>query len=284
MDFVTAWKATSVVLTGAFGILGLLKDFKNKETGQVTKWGRVSLAGILLSSGLGVVAQLKESSDQERSRQATANQTLALAQKTDLAVRDLQRLLSPFDEPRFNLFFYTSCENPKFKTFCSGPDFQFDVTKWPKPVPRFVLLSLDFFVDAREAQEFVSGTRDHSDLRFSIAADARNHTLSVSHNLRGQLDHMTDQVLVRVNDLELRDKEQRAKPYMRSNKLRSALDLAGATLIVSPVPLWPSDLGLEELYISLKNGQEINVVDPKRCATITVHSSTAYKCVFPEAD
>jgi hypothetical protein len=67
MDFVAAWKATSIVLTGAFGILGLLKDFKDKNTGRVTVWGRISLAGILLSTSLGVVAQLKESTDQRKS-------------------------------------------------------------------------------------------------------------------------------------------------------------------------------------------------------------------------
>jgi hypothetical protein len=32
MDFVTAWKASLVVLTGGFGVLGLLKDFKDNET------------------------------------------------------------------------------------------------------------------------------------------------------------------------------------------------------------------------------------------------------------
>src|SRR5262249_48153487 len=30
MDFVSAWKALSIVFTGGFGILGLVKDFKNK--------------------------------------------------------------------------------------------------------------------------------------------------------------------------------------------------------------------------------------------------------------
>jgi hypothetical protein len=51
----------SILLTGAFGILGLLKEFKDKETGRITKWGGVSLVGILLSSILGVAAQLQTS-------------------------------------------------------------------------------------------------------------------------------------------------------------------------------------------------------------------------------
>ena len=30
MDFVSIWKAASIILTGAFGVLGLLTDFKDK--------------------------------------------------------------------------------------------------------------------------------------------------------------------------------------------------------------------------------------------------------------
>lgn len=47
MDFVSVWKALSIVVTGAFGILGLLRDFKDKLTNKITSWGKVSLIGIL---------------------------------------------------------------------------------------------------------------------------------------------------------------------------------------------------------------------------------------------
>jgi hypothetical protein len=52
IDFVTAWKAISIALTGAFGILGLATDFKNKHTKKITRWGWVSLIGIVVSSSL----------------------------------------------------------------------------------------------------------------------------------------------------------------------------------------------------------------------------------------
>jgi len=60
------WKAISIVSTGAFGMLGLLKDFKDKKTNKVTRWGYVSLIGIIVSTFLGVAAQLKESTDLAR--------------------------------------------------------------------------------------------------------------------------------------------------------------------------------------------------------------------------
>ncbi len=81
MDFVTAWKASSIVLTGAFGILGLVKDFKDKKTNKVTIWGYISLCGILVSTAFGVIAQLKESSDTDRAKQATARQDIGASAK-----------------------------------------------------------------------------------------------------------------------------------------------------------------------------------------------------------
>lgn len=66
IDFVSAWKAISIVFTGAFGLMGLLTEFKNKETGRLTRWGMVSFGGIVLSAALGVIAQLKENTDESQ--------------------------------------------------------------------------------------------------------------------------------------------------------------------------------------------------------------------------
>jgi hypothetical protein len=52
MDFVSAWKAVSIALTGAFGMVGMLTENKDKETGKLTRWGRVSFGGIVLSTTL----------------------------------------------------------------------------------------------------------------------------------------------------------------------------------------------------------------------------------------
>src|SRR5208283_4769294 len=110
LDFVAAWKASSIVLTGAFGVLGLVKDFKDKK-GKITKWGRISLAGILLSTGLGVIAQIMETSKAERTERETAAQTLGI-------VRDIQRGLSPLEEPTFDIQFSLDCTSPAYGLFC----------------------------------------------------------------------------------------------------------------------------------------------------------------------
>jgi hypothetical protein len=102
MDFVTIWKASSILLTGAFGILGLLTEFKEKETKRITKWGRVSLLGIVVTTTLGFVAQLKQSVDD-------AHKALLLSKKSDETLTSIERALSPLDGSSLTIDFETDC-------------------------------------------------------------------------------------------------------------------------------------------------------------------------------
>jgi hypothetical protein len=59
VDFASAWKVISIILTASFGILGLTKDFRDKHTKKITKWGRLSMGGIILSCLGGVAAEVR---------------------------------------------------------------------------------------------------------------------------------------------------------------------------------------------------------------------------------
>lgn len=119
MDWVDAWKAVSVVLTGVFGMLGLLTEFKHPETKQITRWGRVSLAGIILSSAAGFAAQLKETSEKQQESLENSRRALALSEKTDRAITELQRVLTPIGEPKFSFMFTLDCKQPNHQDFCN---------------------------------------------------------------------------------------------------------------------------------------------------------------------
>ena len=121
-NFVPAWKALSILLTGGFGILGLLKNFKEKgvdsETDapveRITKWGWISLTGIILSTSLGVVAQLKETHDDTK-------KSLELATKADHTLDVIERSLHPIEAPQFIYDLSVPCEqkeHPEYKDFC----------------------------------------------------------------------------------------------------------------------------------------------------------------------
>ncbi|WP_398497748.1 hypothetical protein [Variovorax sp.] len=50
-------KLFSTVLTGLFGVLALLVDYRDRQTNKIGKWGKVALAGVLVSSTVSLVTQ-----------------------------------------------------------------------------------------------------------------------------------------------------------------------------------------------------------------------------------
>jgi hypothetical protein len=83
-----------------FGIMGLLTSYKDKETGRITGWGKINLAGILLSATMGVASQLvdaqrKTISAQQAAVQAEASAAVAqtTSKKAALAATNTERLI-----------------------------------------------------------------------------------------------------------------------------------------------------------------------------------------------
>jgi hypothetical protein len=140
IDFVSTWKAVSITLTGAFGALGLLTEYKDKNTNQVTNWGRVALGGIVVSTVLGVLAQLVENASDQK--------------KTQQAVADLKRTLTPLTDPTLLLNADAPCDGT-FLQFCkeiqdgNAAAWQ----KWPYPQSPEVFVKLSLFRDKKRADE-----------------------------------------------------------------------------------------------------------------------------------
>jgi hypothetical protein len=94
----TILKIAGVLFTGAFGVLGLLTEFKDKDHKTVTPWGKVALIGIVLSTVLAFVAETvqakKAAADAKAAAQAAAEQVA----RTNKIMRDLDRSLNPIYE------------------------------------------------------------------------------------------------------------------------------------------------------------------------------------------
>src|SRR5574340_996141 len=82
------------MLPGIFGILGTLIETRHKPTRRVTGGGGVVLSLIFVSMIIGVVAQVMESSQEEREKNAATMQTLKLVKKSDQTLTQIQRVLS----------------------------------------------------------------------------------------------------------------------------------------------------------------------------------------------
>jgi hypothetical protein len=120
LDPIALWKACSVVLTGAFGILGLLTEFKSKHSKKITRWGYVSLAGIIVSTILGTIAQVKESQDNAKTAADAATKTLQIAKDTQSTLVNVRRLLTPLNDFKIVMEFPVPCGDEVYKEFCKA--------------------------------------------------------------------------------------------------------------------------------------------------------------------
>jgi hypothetical protein len=253
MDFPTAWKASSIVLTGAFGILGLVKDYKNKETNRLTRWGTISLAGIIISTLLGVVAQLQESSD-------NADKALALARKSDSTLRDIEKALSPIEDPQVSVQFRVDCDSANFKLFCTKtearrknnvfpyPSFE----DWPQKPIAFAVFDVIFYADKVLAERHENNSLiDWGNMTLSID----EHATSSNSPLR--LYEADNDLILEVVSLH---------PFISSDGvIQSALDLPGSTVFLRA----PQDgLVLKHMQIKLKSGRLIHLAGPYRKVSI----------------
>jgi hypothetical protein len=110
LDFVSWWKAAAILLTGFFGILGLVTEFKDQSTKRITKWGKLALMGILVSTGFGTYSQLLETADQNKKRAEDTRQAFQLLQGNQRTLNAIERSLSLLDEPTVWAVFSVSCE------------------------------------------------------------------------------------------------------------------------------------------------------------------------------
>jgi hypothetical protein len=271
MDLVSAWKATSIVFTGAFGILGLLRDFRDRTTNKVTVWGRISLAGILVSTALGVAAQLKETSDQEHTRLQTANQALALAKNTDKAVKDIQRSLSPLTPPRISIDLVVPCTVPWATAPCNNPalptkDREILLKAFPFEFPVY----LDLFKDQASADRYESKLSFDSDVRVEGNFDSSSSDFVFGPRLK-------DVWTIPAKELKLSASTTKSEITSNSGMIESILDLPGITAIVVVPLLGREDFVLSRICLLFPNGRRAGTA-----ANIKRIERYSYRYVFPD--
>ena len=260
MDFPSIWKASSIALTGAFGILGLVKDFKDKH-GKITVWGRVALAGILLSTGFGIAAQLIESYQAKRTAQENAEQAL-----------NVQRGLSPMDEPKFNLSFTLACEEPTYTFFCKTFLSGWTVTSYDKkkvwigwPGGDSLGLEINFFVDPNDATLYGEGKYGWGNLWFSVDPSIRNDSLFVYRDDGG--------------GVSLAVQDTKPTTFQSDGKLKSVLDIPGVTVVLREDGPRVNQVAPTTFEMKFKNGQEIKYSGPFE--KVLAPKFTCFRFTFP---
>lgn len=150
-QLIDAWKAISVALTGAFGVLGLLTKYRNDDTGKITWAGKVNLVGILLSTSLGVVAQLVETDSRAKENTETINKTKTIVENTSksventsVAVSRINRLMTPAVDLTLEIEYKINCSAPSKPDVCNllkqGNSVYFG--SWPSRTASFGVLNV----------------------------------------------------------------------------------------------------------------------------------------------
>lgn len=79
-----------VILAGGFGLLGLLTKYRD-EAGRITRWGRVALVGVVVSTLVAVSAQALEAVRKSRESKASA-------QRTERIIAEVMRAVHPLTD------------------------------------------------------------------------------------------------------------------------------------------------------------------------------------------
>jgi hypothetical protein len=209
------------------------------------------LAGIVISTGFGVAAQLKESSDD-------AGKALALAQRNDKTLHEIQRGLYPLDVTEIELDFELPCKEAVFTPFCREiiakskhtREVELFASDWkesPLPFPFPWLYEFNIFASQNGKEYAPQNLYDWGDFALLVDGTNKKGDKSLSAFAFGQNQ---DRVFLKIANT----------PLVRQNngKFKSLLDLDGATIVIKGQT--ESDL-LFSFEIKLKSGETVSSLD-----------------------
>ncbi len=113
MDFIiTALKLIAVTLTGAFGALGLLTDYRNEETKEITHYGKIALYGIIISTVVALSTQALEFWGEKDKAIKAAIEAKEASERMEITLNNINRLLQPLGKVKVAFKFTISAEDP----------------------------------------------------------------------------------------------------------------------------------------------------------------------------
>ena len=93
VEFLLAlFKFAGIILTGIFGAIGIVVEYKDAKTGQVTIWGRRALIGVIVTSVVAVVSSALEMVAKQREAEKTARQTLNIRSEINRTIHPIEEI------------------------------------------------------------------------------------------------------------------------------------------------------------------------------------------------
>ena len=91
-DLLTAFKIASAIVAAILGVCGVLFDFRDKETKQLTTSGKAVVGGIFVSSAIAVATSAIEASKDRQSSAEQARRTQELLHEVSRAIQPITKL------------------------------------------------------------------------------------------------------------------------------------------------------------------------------------------------
>jgi hypothetical protein len=189
-DWVGAWEESSIVLTGAFGIIGLATDFRNKHTKKITLWGWVSLLGIVTSSVGGMAAQRQKG----REDLENLNRAIATFENTAEIVKNTAKTVNNTAETVNNTAETVKSINRYGATLHDATvtvNYDLDCVHDPSPCGtaaqieealRAGQLDIKLFADRQDADKYINHGLGNGDLEWDLSLTPSNPSMIVSVN------------------------------------------------------------------------------------------------------
>jgi hypothetical protein len=266
MNFVSIWKVCSIALTGAFGILGLLTEFKDKQTKKVTKWGLISLIGILVTTICGTAAQLKESYDTNKAQAADLRRAVSILQNTSRTVNSIDRMMASLVDASVDVTYDIDCKSRHITPFVLNN------SEEPKLATESLILLM--FVDPSRAQRFIDG-----------AFEDNLPDLALRIEQKRSPDEGANDIVDKSDDLWLviEGYSSAVVPgFKKGDGILSLTDLPRTTLIVRGDNSRLDDIPVIRVRINIRDGRSIEA-DSFHKVTVRGEGAprTAYRYVFP---
>lgn len=112
-----ALQYASISISGALGLLGLLFNFKDKDSGRLTLWGRIALVCISLSLLVGLISKTIEVNLSIQAQETEAKKTREAAEQTLEILKNLNRVVSVAKEIKINVSLDASLDAPPLLEF-----------------------------------------------------------------------------------------------------------------------------------------------------------------------
>jgi hypothetical protein len=273
MDIVSGWKSVSIALTGVFGILGLLTEFKNKDTKKITGWGWVSLTGIVLSSVCGVAVQRKETIDASKRAADNLNRAVTTLQNTSQTVTSMNRFMATLVGATVDVDYSLDCAL-KLSEPCGGT---------PASQERLLAeegLEVYFFADSVSANRFTDGAiyPNPADLTWQLKRNAPEDEAG-SFGEGGTATSL----FVKINGYTASP----SSVFTATGKILSLLDIPGSTVIITGNQDQLNDVPVRAIRIWIKDGRSVSggpferiIIHPKK--PVGGRSIVSYRYAFPK--